>query len=263
MGKTRIYETTDYNRFELLSFNRNVRNTKALAESMRKYGWINSRPMDVFSSGNGKLIIRDGHHRFEVAQTLGIPVKYVICDDSASIYDLDISTNKWSLKDFLVSYCREGNHPEYQAIQDYCEETGVAIQIAISLLAGQLAMSNNFGSKFKNGTFQINRRSTLASDVKQLVLLCKSVEIPFYNTNYLVQAFSKIVQVEHFNMKQMKSKIKQFKSLFEKKALVDQYLEMLEDIYNRKSRVKVPLKFLANEASKKRQQIWENKNKGC
>jgi len=254
-GSIKIYEASNYDRFELLPFNRNVVRLKALIESMKKYGWINSRPMDVIAGPNGQLMIRDGHHRFEVARRLGIPVKFVICDDGATVYDLEKPTIKWSLKDYLDSYCREGSHPEYSVIKNFCQETGVAVSIAISLFTGHQAFSYTGISRFKDGNFKLDSKAKVASDVKDLMLVCKRFEIPFYNTAYLVQAFSKIVQVEEFKLSQMKSKIKSFHSLFEKKATVEQYLELLDDIYNRQSKAKIPLRFLANEAAKDRSPI--------
>jgi len=50
----------------------------------------------------------------------------------------------------------------------------------------------------------------------------------------------------------MKAKIKSFHSMMEKKANLDQYLDMLEELYNRQSRSKVPLNFLAMEEAKRR-----------
>jgi len=254
-GQIKIYETSNYGKFELLPFNRNVVRTKALTESMKKYGWINSRPMDVSARPDGKLMIRDGHHRFETAQRLGLPVKYVICDDGATVYELEKPTIKWSLEDFLDSYCRGGQHPAYDIVRDYCQETGIAISIVISLFTGQQAFSHNGMTRFKDGNFKLNSQSKVAADVKDLVLTCKKFEIPFYNNAYLVQAFSKIVQVKEFSLRQMKSKIKSFHSLFEKKATVEQYLDLIEEIYNRQSKSKIPVKFLAIEAAKGRSPI--------
>jgi len=56
-----------------------------------------------------------------------------------------------------------------------------------------------------------------------------------------------------FDAAQMKAKIKSFHSMMEKKANLDQYLDMLEELYNRQSRSKVAAEiFLAMERAKRR-----------
>ena len=108
MSKEQILTSNNPKLFELLSFNRDVNKVKKLTASMTKHGWISAYPMNVVMNGNGKFKIKDGHHRFEIACRLGIPFKYVICDDKSTIYELDGATNKWSTIDTLVSYCRDG-----------------------------------------------------------------------------------------------------------------------------------------------------------
>ena len=99
-----ISKTKNYDRFDLHEINRPVKNTKKLELSMIEHGFIDAHPLHVITNGNGKLKIKDGHHRFMVARKLGIPVKYVVCDDAAGIHQLVETTNKWSLRDYLSSY---------------------------------------------------------------------------------------------------------------------------------------------------------------
>jgi hypothetical protein len=251
MGQIKVMETNNYRLFELLPLNRDVVKTKVLMESMRKYGWINSKPVSVIQNGNGKLKIKDGHHRFEVAQRLGIPIKYVIDKDDSTIYELDSSTNKWSMLDCLTSYCRAGKI-EYLKVKAYCDETQISLGNAVTMLGGQTAGTGNFYSGFREGRFKVRENCNHASVVKDLVLCCKNNGVKFYNHNLLTQAFSKIAWADQFDLSHMKSKIKNFTFLFQKKANLDQYLTMLEEIYNWKSRSTIPLKYFAIEKAKER-----------
>jgi len=246
-----IHESTDYDKFELLSFNRNVVKTKALAASMSKYGFLSPYPIHVVKNGKGKLKIKAGHHRFLVARSLSIPIKYVVSEDDASIYDLEQATCRWSLSDYLVSFTRSGN-ANYMEIQAYCEETGIGIGMATAMLGGHTASTNNFREPFKNGDFKVRKSSPHASDVKDIVLYMKKCGIKIYNTAMLVQGISKIMWVDKLNVTQLKVKIKKFPSMFNRTATLDQCLDMLEQIYNYKSQEKIPLKFLADEAAKSR-----------
>lgn len=249
----KILASINYRIFELLPFNRDVKKVKALMESMKKHGWINAYPMNVVQNGNGKLKIKDGHHRFEVATTLGIPVKYVVCNDTATIYELDKATNKWSVADHMESYCRAGNI-EYVKMKEYCRRTGIAPMYAISMLSGETAGSYNQSDLFKTGAF-VCKNTMNADIVADIVLHCKKKGIDWAHNSRMVIALSKIAWVDGFSPLKLKQKITTFPFLIEKKPHVEGYLEMLENVYNYKSQDKVPLKFLATSVAKDRQDL--------
>lgn len=248
----KVLESNNYRMFELWEVNRDVNKIKKLTQSMKTYGWIDSKPMSVIQVGNGKYKIRDGHHRFYIAESLGIPVKYVVDTDSATPYELDDSTNKWSMLDCLTSYCRAGK-VEYLKVKTYCEDTGVGMALAASMLMGESAGSGNYHESFRRGTYKANPHSNHAEIVRGIVLCLKQSGVKFYNTTHLVQAISKCAWVDQFSSDHLKSKIKKYAYVMEKKANLDQYLTMLEEIYNRQSQQKIPLKYFAIEKAKERQ----------
>lgn len=246
----KITETSNYGLFELLQYNRDVKKIKGLTDSMSRYGWISAYPMNVHRNGNGKLTIKDGHHRFEVASRLGLPIKYIICDDNSSIYELDKATNKWTLGDYLESYCR-GGKAEYVKAKEYCQRTGIAPIYAIAMLSGHTAGTQNYEESFKTGRFAC-KNTRNAEIVADIVLHCKKKGIDWADKGLLVVALSKVAWVRGFSISRLKSKITTFSYLVEKKPHVDGYLDMIESVYNYKAQDKVPLKFLANEAAKER-----------
>jgi len=242
----------------MTNFNRDVKKTKRLEKSMLKHGWIDACPLHVIRNGSDKLKIKQGHHRFIAAQKIGIPIKYVECVDDATIYELEATTIRWSMEDYLTSHCRTGKK-EYLKVRQYCDETGIGLNQAFSMLAGHAAGSGNFQREFKEGDYKVKGTSDHAGIVKDIVLCIKKYGVPFYNTSLLVKAISKIVWVTELSLPQLKSKIKLFPYLFEKKANLDQYLDLLEEVYNRQSRIKLPLKFLALEEAKRRRACgWNN-----
>lgn len=248
---SKVLESNNYGMFELWEFNRDVTKTKKLTQSMKTHGWINSKPMSVVQMPNGKLRIKDGHHRFDIAQRLGMPVKYVIDTDNSTPNELYETYNPWSLLDSLTSYCRAGKE-EYLKVRDYCEETRISLALAASMLIGESAGSGNYRESFRQGTFKVNPRSNHAEIVKAMILCMKKNGVKFYNNNLLVQALSKCVWLDDFSSDHLNSKIKNFAFMVEKKANLEQYLEMLEEVYNRQSRIKIPLKYLALEKAKER-----------
>lgn len=255
----KIHETKDYSLFELLPFNREVERTRYLEESMKKHGFISAYPLHVVSNGNGKLKIKAGHHRFHVARQLGIAVKYVECNDTASIYELEKATNVWKMRDYLASFVSSG-HPSYAAVKRYCEETGIGIDNAASMLGGNSAGSGNMNLPFKNGAFRL-AKNTHAYVVAEIVLHCKKYGVK-WSANYLfVQALSRVVQVKDFNVGILKHKITTFPFLLVKQPTLGAYQQMIEDIYNRASRMPVPLAFLADSAARERNAINGQKQK--
>jgi hypothetical protein len=254
-----INATTNYDLFGLHEFNRDVINTETLEQSMKRHGWIDAYPMHVVKNGGRKLKIKDGHHRFEAARRLGIPVKYVVCDDSASLVDIIKTVQPWLPKDYLASYVRQGI-PAYIAVGEYVAETGITLGHAISLLAGESAGSANKINAFKNGYYKLGNQEH-AEQVKKIVLHMKKCGVKFATNSFLVQAISKAVWVDEFLVSRFCDKISSHAAHFEKQPNVQAYLLQIEAIYNRQRRSdKLPVAFLANEKSKERHMTFGGNN---
>lgn len=250
---TKILETNNYDRFELHEFNRDIGRTKYLEASMKAHGWISAYPMHVVRNGNGKLKIKAGHHRFFVARSLGIPVKFVECSDDATIHELEKATTPWSMADYLYSFCRKGKEA-YLEVKDYHVKTGISLGSCISMLGGQAAGSNNFADSFKAGTYQI-RDTTHAGIVADIILHCKKCGIKWATHDLFVKAVSRIAWADSFDPIILKHKISTFPYLVERQPNLSAYTDMLESVYNRQNKTRVPLAFLADEAARERNAI--------
>jgi hypothetical protein len=249
----RIVEEVNAKLFELMPFNRDVVKIAALLASMKKYGWISAYPMLVKRSGGGKLTIVDGHHRFDVAQRLGIPFKYVVAEDDELIptmYELNAAVNKWTIGDFFASYVREGRI-EYVEVGEYVADTGIGISAAISLLSGDSAGSCNQGKVFKQGAFKA-KDAMLAGVVGDIVKHCTKSGIEWATHRLFVHAVSKIALVPEFSPSIMKHRISTNLGMMRKQATLNQFVEMLDDIYNRQSKKRIALGFKANELARER-----------
>lgn len=244
-----IRESKKYDRFEVTSFNRDVKEVRRLKVLMKREGWANAYPMDVRKKENGKLLIVSGHHRFVAAQELGIPVKYVIDNHTMSIHEMEGATRTWSIMDFLVSHIRSGSAP-HMAVKDFVDRTGIPLSIAISLMAGKSANTNQHNEVFKNGAYRIGDTSH-AELIGDLVLFCKEQGVSFATHSFFVKALSKVSMVDVFSPEQFKKKIKSHGHLFQKRPDIDGFTEELEKIYNIRvsAKDKIPLKFLAEQAA--------------
>ena len=247
----RVLEEKNYKKFDLHPLNRDVTKTNALEKSMRTFGWLDAFPMYCVRNGSSRLLIKDGHHRFDVALMLGIPVKYVVgTGDGPKIQDLQESTVPWSLLDYLACYRADGREP-YIRVSNYHAETGISLQSCVSLLAGEDASSHNQVKRFKQGSY-ITGDETHAGRVADIVLHMKKCGISWASIANLVGAISKILWLDEIDLQTLKHRISRHSYLIEKQPTVDAYIEMLEKLYCRHSSNKIPVKFLAEAAAKKR-----------
>jgi hypothetical protein len=249
-----IHESKNYDQFELLPFNRSVKKTAKLEQSMREEGFITAYPLHCVKNGNGKLKIKSGHHRFYVARKLGIPAKYVVCDDNASIYKLEGATVPWSLMDYCTSHELSGK-AEYQRLLEYHAWTGIPINMCAALLMGYTAKGAGGHTKsVKEGTYKVNNNSTYAYSVAEIVLHCKKEGIIFAINNLFVNALSRVVWVNDFDVAVFKEKISRYTELMKKQATMKDYMLLIEQVYNHNSKGRrLPVVFLADEIMRQRQ----------
>lgn len=253
--ETKIYSTKKYERFVLHNLNRKVDREKPkfkkLIKSLAVHGWKDPYPMYVVWNGDGRLRIKDGHHRFEAARLLEIPVKYVIDDDDLSMFEITDSIRPWDMRDFLQSYAQLGKS-DYLKVKEYHDRTGIGIMNCIAILGGQTAGSNGKCEAFKQGRFTLGNMSN-ANAIAEIVSCLKDNGIDFATNSNFVKAISMVVWVKEFKVSEMKKKISVNRALIIRQPTKDAYLDMLQDIYNRqRRREKIPLAFMAKEAAKSR-----------
>lgn len=248
-----ILETNNYQKFILSPFNRPIRSTKRLEASMKKDGFWDDEPILVKRSDNGKFIILRGQHRFYVAKKLGIPVKYLETNREVNIPLEEKTKISWKLSDYLFSYCQM-RIDSYLRLNDYHENTGIPLVCCISLVAGESAGSHNRANDFKMGNYKVGNPAH-SRVVASIVAAAKESGYPFWGLRLFVEAVSRIAWAEGFASEVMKEKIRTFVQFMKKQPTMQDYVEMLDSIYNRQSHTKIPLAFLAEEAARKRNAV--------
>lgn len=248
----KLMTTTDYSMFTLHRFNREVKKISDLEKSMRKYGWISAYPMHVVKNGDGLLRIKGGHHRYTVAKKIGIPVKYIVCEDGGvAIHELEKGTKPWSMADYLNSYYALGN-PHYICVKEY-SETGIPLMACISLCAGETAGSHNHLSRFKAGTYRIGHLGH-AGDVRRVVIALKQIGFTKATTTMFVHGLSRVLRVKEFCIDTFIKRASVNPGLLVPQPNQASYIDMIEAIYNHASKKKrLPLAFLAQEEAIRRQ----------
>lgn len=254
----KIYETTNYALFSFNKINRDIE-TDRIKESMKTRGWLDPYPMHCVKAADGKIEIKGGHHRFQAAVDLGIPVKYVLSDDNMTLFDIERTTKPWSLRDYIVSRCNAQDQ-ECLELMEYSKRTGIPLSAALSMFWGDNAASGNANKILKQGKFYVRDRE---HPVKVARIVTTMLEAGFGHgkSNQVVNAISRVVRVPGFDLQRMLQKIQSHPELLRKQPNLQSYLEMLELVYNRHIKGKrTPLVFLSAEISASRNFALRKKN---
>ncbi len=251
-----LLETKNYSLFSLCAFNRDIGNTKYLEESMKKFGFIKAYPLHVVKNGT-KLEIKAGHHRFVVAKKLGLSIPYVICTDNAPIQSLEAGSRDWSLDDYLTSYCKLGD-PDYLAVQEYKERTGIQVSTCIAILSGMVSCGGFIMKAFKEGSFHVTDNLSKANQIAELVKILSDANLKWATKSCCVLTLTRIIMAGQVDYDRFKKRIKANLGILSDKGISDSYMEMWESIYNRSSKDKIAVVLLTNKAlAERREKAFE------
>lgn len=247
--------TRDYTIFDEHPSNRPLHEDKVLEKSMREHGFMPSSPIQVIQNGNGKLKIIRGHHRFNVARRLGLPIWYVIDDSNVDMYLMEASSKqRWSLRDFIVSRAQAGDE-ECLFLLEWSKATGISINAAASLIGGESSGSANMGDRIKSGTF---RRGDMAhaGDVAAVVKACQIHGVRFATDTAFVNAVSRALRIHEFSLTVFLRRLNRNPNLMKKRSTMQEYLEEIEALYNHMNRsIRLAVKFRAEEVMRDRQKM--------
>jgi hypothetical protein len=249
--KAKIEQTTNYG---LFTYHENQQpmspvRVRRVIESMRSTGFWPSKPIGVYRSA-GKLVIIDGHHRFEAAKTLGLPIIFV--EEPKSHEHLIGVANSivgtWKNESFAKLYASRGNR-DYEDLLFYVER-GIPLKQASSLLCGESAHSGNSGQRVRHGTFKI-KTDKYINAVLCIIDTVKEVA-PEITKRAYIDALSLLLFLPEFDQDVLIKRIQAHPTGIVRCADKSQALEALEEVYNFRAREKTPLAFLAKDAARKR-----------
>jgi hypothetical protein len=230
--------------------------SKRIAESMGGGGFWPSKPVSCVRKGN-KLVVVDGHHRLAAAKIANVGVYYVVepvCR-LEDIGDANVLVRKWSNESFAKMYAGQGN-PHYVELLR-AVGLGVPLSVAASVLRGEAGHSGNAGRFIKTGEFKVKTRENMRVIIDFINELSAACDV--VRTKIFIEALSVLLFVPEFDSAILKKRIQVNPLSVAKCNNRDQMLQQLDEVYNFRSREKVPLAFLAKEKMKERSDFCAKK----
>lgn len=227
---TNIQSTKNHKQFKQ-GVNRHIDISKhrALRESMKRYGFIKSFPIIVSRNGGSQFVIKDGQHRWAIAEELGLPVHFVIDDTDFDVAEINCTSKSWGLIDYVMRYAEAGNK-HYQDLLEFSQAHKMPLSISASIMRDNTTRAGRVSDEVRSGQFVVKNREfadTVASLYRTMCLKCKDLQ----GQNFAM-ACAAVCRVPDFDPGRLISNAERCREKLVSYATRDAILGMFEEIYN-------------------------------
>ena len=234
-----VHTTTDYFLFKSIEGNRN----KNLMHINRLRDSMTENYLFTVIIVNEKYEIIDGQHRFEVIKELNLPMHYIICKGYGlnEVHVLNQNSKTWKSDDYLEAYCNL-SYPHYVNYNIFKTRYQMGHKLCMAILGGtSFSPGANQIKEFHKGQF-------ILKDFKKACGLAEKIEIigRYYDGNKragFVFAMLKLFKNDNFEFTEFLQKLKNQPTSLVDCANTQQYLSLIEEIYNYRRKLKVNLRF--------------------
>lgn len=252
---SQVHKTNDYDKFRFISQNREPDHVNVLVLSFK------DRLVPNAILCNENLEIIDGQNRFLAAKQIGAPIYYYIIN-GLGIYDvasLNSYGKNWSMIDFIKMWAELGKE-EYKKILSFSAEfPDISLQNIVYILGngierqirGQYFSDTTISKRDRNpGLKQSSIRSGnfKIKDIEnsRFIARCIMEYKPFakpgtqiYKQSAFTMAIIRLSRDKRFDNSEVVRKVSLYPSMFYRCTTAKQYIDMLEELWNYKRRVKV------------------------
>lgn len=224
-----VQVSTNYNNFSFLITNREQTrgHVEALKKAFAEMGNL-TRVQPILVNENLQII--DGQHRFLACKELGEPIYYTQVE-GLGIHDarqMNILHRSWTAEDYARSYAAAGdaNYIRYLQLKEEYQLPHSIMLIYTTPSGDDSGMFKNF----RNGDFTFDNREEA---IVRLDLLASAGEVvPMIRDRAFARAFLRVIKTPGYEHKRMLRKLGLHQDLLKRYSSVEDYLRMLEDIYN-------------------------------
>lgn len=231
-----VHTTTDYFLFSPIEGNRN----KNLLHINRLKKSMSETYLFTVIIVNEKYEIIDGQHRFDVIQELKLPLNYIVCNGYGlnEVHILNQNSKTWTSDDYLDGYCKLG-YKDYLKYKEFKELYGIGHYECMWLLNG--SQLSNPTQVFFTGDFKIKNYNEACKIIEKIML----VE-PYYNEwkrRSFILAMLQLFKNQNFELTEFLQKLKLQPTALSNCSTTNQYVSLIEEIYNYRRREKVNLRY--------------------
>jgi hypothetical protein len=231
-----VYTTTDYFLFKPIDGNRN----KNLLHINRLKKSMAETYLFTIIIVNEKYEIIDGQHRFDVIQDLQLPLNYVVCNGYGlnEVHILNQNSKTWTSDDYLDGYCKLG-YKDYIQYREFKETYDIGHYECMWLLNG--SQLSNPTQVFFTGDFKIKNYNEACKIIEKIML----VE-PYYSEwkrRSFILAMLQLFKNPNFELTEFLQKLKLQPTAMTNCSTTNQYVSLIEEIYNYRRREKVNLRY--------------------
>jgi len=233
-----ILQTTNYSMFKLDPLNRAIRQDKLdrLYDAVQAKNLLHLFPIVTTRA----LVVIDGQHRLKTAESLGVPIYYIVSsqmkiEDAAFV---NTNTDNWRSVDYLDHWCKVGL-PDYIWFRDFWEANSfMSFSSVLNVLAyggnsyDGAGRSANLTRLFTHGQFKVaniafaTKVARMARDFSQW--------IRFWKESTFIRALTNLAANENYDHARMMMKMEYLSVRLVKCADAKGYLQVIEEIYNHK-----------------------------
>ena len=223
--------------------NRDVKpnHVERLKEIIRKHGYLKCMPIIIDEDG----CIIDGQHRYLACKELGIEPSIVVGANFDLVATINSTQLRWSTKDYVKYYADQG-YEHYVVLQNICDSKQITPTVAFNIIFGKTVMKTGLEkrglSPLKDGSLKLPDISDkgLAKLERKIDLVLNLVsELGLPRTDRLIVAISRIAQDNNFVFSVMSEKLAYQRSRIYRCSTIQEYTQMLANIYNNKNRKKI------------------------
>lgn len=237
MQTMQVQSTKDHSIFRTQNGNRQVNklHKSRIKESMKQ----NTLVSPIIVNENYEII--DGQHRYEALKELNKPVQYIVAKGYGlkETQILNVNTKNWNLNSFMDSYCDLGNK-NYIAFREFYEEFDFSITASLIIASGSTNEATPVGP-FRDGKLSFTDTKDAYDRAEKITMLGKYNQK--FNEVVFVRTMMTLLLNDKFEYSQFLSKLKLQPNALQPMRSRQQYLLLIEDIYNYKSRNKVSLRY--------------------
>jgi len=231
-----VHTTTDYFLFKPIEGNRN----KNLLHINRLKKSMAETYLFTVIIVNEKYEIIDGQHRFDVIQELNLPLNYIVCNGYGlnEVHILNQNSKTWTSDDYLDGYCKLG-YKDYLKYKEFKELYGIGHYECMWLLNG--SQLSNPTQVFFTGDFKIKNYNEACKIIEKIML----VE-PYYEEwkrRSFILAMLQLFKNPNFELTEFLQKLKLQPTALSNCSTTNQYVSLIEEIYNYRRREKVNLRY--------------------